>query len=170
MLSATSSRFLACPWKLQRPHLSPWNCNLKPCAYLSSCFKQSISTRPSVSPQKHFCLADPIHQDPFFRHEFIDQLPVIHTHVHNNIHQTQFIKNGNVGEIISPLLTRRRCWGEGALARASAKGSQCCESMPPLGSAILTPLSETLLCEAVIMRPMMEPVLSDLRAARIPTL
>ena len=42
--------------------------------------------------------------------------------------------------------------------------------MPPLASAILTPLSETLLCEAVIMRPMTERVLSDLRAARIPTL
>ena len=67
--------------------------------------------------------------------------------------------------------TWRRCWGEGALASASANGSQCWESIPPLGSAILTPLSDSLLWEAVIMRPINEEsILSDLRAAKIPTL
>lgn len=59
----------------------------------------------------------------------------------------------------------------GALARASAKGSQLWDSIPPLGSAILTPLSETLLCEAVSITPITDPsIFSDLSAARIPIL
>jgi hypothetical protein len=67
--------------------------------------------------------------------------------------------------------TWRRCWEVGALARASAKGSQLWDSIPPLGSAILTPLSETLLCEAVSITPITDPsIFSDLSAARIPTL
>ena len=66
--------------------------------------------------------------------------------------------------------TRTRSSGSEALARASAKGSQFWVSIPPLGSAIFTPLSETLLWEAVIINPITDLVFSDLRAANIPTL
>jgi len=53
---------------------------------------------------------------------------------------------------------------------ASAKGSHSWVSMPPLGSAILTPLSLTLLWEAVIINPVSDWVFKDRRAANIPTL
>lgn len=57
-----------------------------------------------------------------------------------------------------------------ALAKESAKGSHSCDNISPPGSAILTPLSETWLCEAVIINPITALSLMDLNAAKIPTL